>query len=113
MKLGMSENDKTKKEAEGGVSVLEGEPAKAEPPKYAVILFNDNYTTMEFVLEVLSRYFKKNHDESMAIMLKVHHEGKGVAGIYSFEIAETKTIQVREYSKKRGFPLMVSFEKIE
>ena len=82
----------------------------AQPPKYLVLLHNDDYTTMEFVLEVLQKFFNKTHDEAMAVMLKVHIEGRGVAGIYNRQIAETKAFQVMELAKTRGFPLKCTVE---
>jgi ATP-dependent Clp protease adaptor protein ClpS len=96
---------------ESGVAVQEGKPKLKEPPKYAVLLHNDDYTTMEFVVEVLQRFFRKSGEEAMEIMLKVHNDGRGVAGIYSFEIAETKAAQVQELAKSRGFPLKCTIEK--
>lgn len=83
-----------------------------EPPRFAVILFNDDYTTMEFVVEVLKRFFHKTEEEAMRVMLEVHHAGRGVAGIYAFEIAETKAVQVIESAKQHGYPLQCSLEKI-
>jgi len=65
---------------------------------------------MEFVVEVLQSFFKRTQEEAVQIMLKVHHQGSGVAGIYSHEIAETKAVQVMEYAKTRGFPLKCSVE---
>lgn len=81
-----------------------------EPGKSVVLLHNDDYTTMDFVLEVLQRFFKKTHDEAMAIMLSVHHNGQGVAGIYPTDIAETKVLQVTQYAKSHGYPLRVTCE---
>ena len=97
-------------DAEGGIAVQEGRPKLKEPPRYAVFLHNDDYTTMEFVIEVLRRYFHKKHEEAMQIMLQVHQQGKGIAGIYHLEIAETKVVQVHEYARSKGFPLMCSIE---
>ncbi len=91
----------------------EAESTGSGPGEWAVILLNDDYTTMEFVIEVLSKFFKKTEAEAMAIMLKVHHEGRGVAGIYSKEIAETKTAQVNEYSQSKGHPLKCIFEEVK
>jgi ATP-dependent Clp protease adaptor protein ClpS len=97
-------------QTEIGVAVDEGKPQQAYPPKFAVILHNDDYTTMEFVVEVLKKYFSKTGDDAARIMLKVHNEGKGVAGIYPHEIAETKAKQVMDYARDRGFPLMCTVE---
>lgn len=83
-----------------------------EPRKFAVLLHNDDYSTMEFVMDVLKRFFKKTEEEAAQIMLKVHHEGRGVAGVYSQEIAETKVVQVEEYAKSHSFPLRCTAEPI-
>jgi ATP-dependent Clp protease adaptor protein ClpS len=93
-----------------GVAVEEGRPKLKEPPRYAVVLHNDDYTTMEFVVEVLMKYFRKTHEEAMDITMKVHHEGRGVAGIYSYEIAETKAAQVSDYAQAHQHPLKASVE---
>lgn len=76
----------------------------------AVLLHNDDYTTMEFVIEVLIRFFKRTPEESVKIMLSVHERGSGVAGVYPAEIAETKVSQVLEYAKASGFPLRLTTE---
>jgi ATP-dependent Clp protease adaptor protein ClpS len=86
------------------------QPKTKEPRQYAVILHNDDYTTMEFVVEVLTRFFRKTHEEALAITLQVHKQGRGVAGIYSFEIAETKAFQVTELAQSRGHPLKCTTE---
>lgn len=99
---------------DGGIAVEteEQRPDLDHPKKYAVILHNDDYTSMDFVIEVLRRFFHKTKEESEAIMWKVHREGRGVAGIYSFEIAETKVAQVTEAARARGFPLKCTLEEI-
>ena len=98
-----------KPQESGGVAIEE-EIKVEEPPKYAVLLHNDDYTTMEFVIEVLAKFFRKNADEATQIMLSVHHNGSGVAGIYPAEIAETKVSQVTDYAQAHGFPLKVTAE---
>ena len=95
-----------------GVALADALPKLKEPPSFAVILHNDHYTTMEFVVEVLVKYFKKSATEAHQIMLKVHEQGKGVAGIYHSEIAETKAAQVNQYARAHGFPLLCSTEPI-
>lgn len=97
-------------ESGSDVAVEEGRPKLKEPPKYAVLLHNDDYTTMEFVIEVLQRFFNKQGEEAVQITLRVHQQGKGVAGIYSREIAETKAMQVNEAARSRGFPLKCTAE---
>jgi len=91
--------------------VEEGRPQLKEPSKYAVVLHNDDYTTMDFVVEVLQRFFQKTGDEAVRIMLKVHQDGRGVAGVYSYEIAETKSVQVNDHAQSRGFPLKSTVEE--
>lgn len=98
-------------ENDGDLAVDVAKPRLREPPKFAVVLHNDDYTTMEFVIEVLARFFKKNHEEAVQITLKVHHEGKGIAGVYSREIAETKVAQVNDYAKSHGHPLKCTAEE--
>ena len=98
-------------ESDGQVAVVD-EVESSFPPKYAVILHNDDYTPMDFVIEVLQRFFKKSREEATQIMLKVHHEGKGVAGTFTFEIAETKAAQVSHYAQGRGHPLKCTAEPL-
>src|SRR5450759_3918013 len=82
-------------------TVLAPERAKTKPPRmYKVILFNDDYTTMEFVIEVLQRFFAMTRERALQIMLKVHNEGLAVCGVYSLDVAETKITQVSEFEKQ-------------
>ncbi len=82
-----------------------------EPPMYRVMLLNDDYTTMEFVVEVLVYVFQKSAEEATRIMLNVHRSGVGVCGIYPFEIAETKVETVDNLSRENGFPLKCIMER--
>ena len=82
-----------------------------EPPLYKVLLHNDNYTTMDFVVFVLVSVFNKSDAEAFRIMLAVHHEGVGVAGVYPFEIAETKAAKVIDLAREQDFPLMASVQE--
>ena len=85
---------------------------RVKPPhKYAVILHNDDYTPMEFVVFLLKKFFNKNNDEATKIMLHVHQNGIGVCGVFPYEIAETKVIQVLETAKKNDHPLQCTMEK--
>lgn len=86
------------------------DPQLQEPQRYLVWLYNDNYTSMEFVLEVLTRIFKKSQDEATQLMLKVHTTGRAVAGSYVEEIAVMKVHQVLSLAKAQGFPLMCTAE---
>ena len=78
---------------------------------YKVILFNDDFTTMEFVVEVLQRFFSASRERALQIMLKVHNEGSAVCGIYIRDVAETKVSQVGEFAKQHGHPLRCSLEE--
>jgi len=82
-----------------------------EPKKYKVILLNDDYSTMDFVIGVLLDIFHKPFDEAVNIMLKVHKEGRGVCGVYTYDIAETKILQVRKEAKSSGYPLRAIMEE--
>src|SRR6266851_5178814 len=83
----------------------------AKPPLYKVILLNDDYTPMEFVVEVLKAVFHKPHADATRIMLHVHQNGMGVAGVYPFEVAETKTNTVEELARQAEYPLKCVMEK--
>ena len=83
----------------------------ARPPLYKVVLNNDDYTPMEFVIHVLQKFFRKSEPEAVQIMLLVHKTGKGVAGVFPFSIAETKVRQVNDFSKQHGFPLLTTLEQ--
>jgi ATP-dependent Clp protease adaptor protein ClpS len=82
-----------------------------EPPMYKVVLLNDDYTTMDFVVEVLKYVFQKSEEEANRIMLNVHHDGFGICGIYPYEVAETKVDMVDNLSRERGFPLKCTMER--
>jgi len=80
---------------------------------YQVMLLNDDFTPMDFVVDILSQYFQKSEPDATRIMLAVHHEGQGICGIYSFEIAESKMNLVRQTSRDHGHPLKCIMEKVE
>ncbi|MCC7405705.1 MAG: ATP-dependent Clp protease adapter ClpS [Bdellovibrionales bacterium] len=86
-------------------------PQVKEPSMFKVILLNDDFTPMDFVVHVLRKFFHKVDPEATAIMLQVHHQGAGVAGVFSHEIAETKVYLVNEYSKQNQHPLKCIMEK--
>ncbi len=91
--------------------VTEKQPEVKRPPMYRVLLLNDDYTPMDFVVLVLKRYFHKTTEQATKIMLDVHYEGAGVAGIYTSEIAETKVSVVNDYARSEGHPLMCTLEQ--
>ncbi len=82
------------------------------PRRFKVLMHNDHYTTMDFVVEVLMHVFNKNHAEATVIMLAVHEKGVGVCGVYPLELAETKVAQVHTLARKEGFPLRSSIEEV-
>ena len=89
----------------------EADQEVAEPPMYKVMLLNDDYTTMEFVVEVLVHVFQKSSEEATQIMLNVHQSGVGVCGIYPYEIAETKVDAVKTLARENSFPLKCIMER--
>ncbi|QDF29832.1 ATP-dependent Clp protease adapter ClpS [Halarcobacter anaerophilus] len=82
-----------------------------EPKKYKVFLLNDDYSTMDFVIDVLTKVFRKNVDQATKIMLNIHNKGKEVCGIYTHEIAATKVAQVKTLAREKGFPLKAIMEE--
>ena len=90
---------------------LENDLELEEPKKYKVLLLNDDFSTMEFVIEILSKVFRKSLEESEKIMLDVHNNGKAVCGIYTKEIALTKVSQVKTMARKAKFPLKATLPK--
>lgn len=97
-----------------GTVLLERQDERVKPPPlYAVFLLNDDYTPMEFVVAVLQQYFNKTTDEAIAIMLKVHHEGRGVCGVYTKDVADTKVDSVMGFAVKYQHPLQCVAEPID
>jgi ATP-dependent Clp protease adaptor protein ClpS len=107
---------KDPKQKDGGVATVtrtEKKQQVAKPRLYKVVFHNDDYTTMEFVVAVLQHLFHHSEASATAIMLHVHRNGVGIAGVYTFEIAETKAQQARELAQKNEFPLQVTVEPEE
>jgi ATP-dependent Clp protease adaptor protein ClpS len=102
---GNSEND-----SDTGV-VIETRPKTRKPPLYKVLLLNDDYTPMEFVVLILERFFGLTHAQSFEIMLTVHKKGVAVVGVFSHEIAETKVGQVMDFARRHQHPLQCTMEK--
>lgn len=93
--------------------VVEKAPARAAPPPmYQVLLLNDDYTPMEFVVKVLQKFFGKSHEEATRIMLQVHHEGRAVCGVYPRDVAATRIAQVAQYARARQHPLQCVMEPV-
>jgi ATP-dependent Clp protease adaptor protein ClpS len=101
------------KESRGETELLNRDEEKLkEPREYMVVLLNDNYTTQEFVVEILKLVFHKNPQEAKKIMLNVHHKGRGMVGMYTWDIAQTKVNQVHSIAKQYEFPLKCVVEEI-
>ncbi|MCY1410780.1 ATP-dependent Clp protease adapter protein ClpS [compost metagenome] len=94
-----------------GIAVQEAKPALQAPPMYKVVLFNDDYTPMDFVVEVLEVFFNLNRELATKIMLAVHTEGRAVCGVFTRDIAETKAMQVNQYARESQHPLLCEIEK--
>jgi len=82
-----------------------------EPQMFKVLLHNDDYTSMDFVVEILTGVFHKTHAQAEQIMLQIHEKGKAICGVYSFEIAQTKAQQVKQKAKQNEFPLLATIEE--
>jgi len=103
-------NDNPREERESGI-LLKTRPKTRKPSMYKVLLLNDDYTPMEFVVHILERFFNKNRQEATDIMLHVHRRGVGICGIFTFEIAESKVAQVMDYARANEQPLQCTMEK--
>ena len=110
--LEMSEKDSNKRPVDGGTGVVtETKPKTKKPSLYKVLLLNDDYTPMEFVIYILERFFNKTRDDATRIMLHVHQKGVGVCGVFTYEVAETKVAQVMNFSRQNDHPLQRTMEK--
>ena len=99
---------------DGNTVVLERRTQRTQPPQmYQVVMLNDDFTPMEFVVMVLQEFFNKDRESATQIMLKIHLDGKGICGVYSKDVAATKVDQVRDAAHKSGHPLQCLFEPIE
>ena len=109
--LTMNEGDTPNEDNVDGNIKLETNPKTKIPALYRVLMMNDDYTPMEFVIEVLEKFFQKNREAATEVMLHVHQRGVGVCGIYAYDLAETKAMQVMNYARKYEHPLQVQLEK--
>ena len=94
-----------------GLALQESKPKLKPPKRYKVVLMNDDFTPMEFVVEVLQSFFRLDRESAVQVMMSVHTKGKGICGVFSKDIAETKVVQVNEYSRQNQHPLMCSMEE--
>lgn len=100
-------------ESQTDVTLREKELQKVQPPAmYQVVLNNDDYTPMDFVVEVLQKFFSYNIDRATQIMLDIHYQGKGICGVFTAEIAEMKALLVNTYAKDNDHPLLCTSEKV-
>ena len=112
--LGMGGGDPSDAEGDdGGLAVQEAKPQLKPPPLYKVVLLNDDYTPMEFVVEILEYFFNMSREKATQVMLAVHTQGKGVCGIFTRDIAETKAAQVNQYAKEHQHPLLAEIEALD
>jgi len=96
---------------DSGTAVEVAKPKLQKPPMYKVVLINDDYTPMEFVVEVLESFFGMNREKATQVMLHVHSKGKGVCGVFTRELAETKVVHVNQYSRDKQHPLLCDMEE--
>ena len=110
----MADEDRKRRNDQGGPAtgvITKTKPQTKRPNMYRVLILNDDYTPMEFVVHVLERFFGKDHEAATRIMLHVHHHGIGECGIYTYEVAETKVTQVMDFARKHQHPLQCVMEK--
>ncbi len=103
--------DEMQSEHQHGLIVEEAKPEVARPPLYQVLLLNDDFTPMDFVVAVLETFFNMDRERATQVMLHVHTRGRGVCGVYTREVAETKVTQVNEFSRSHQHPLLCTLEK--
>jgi len=113
LRAGMTRPPGPEEEGEGELATRPAEPALEEPPRYKVVLHNDDYTPMEFVVEVLQTFFYMDHEKAVQIMMAVHTQGKATCGIYTRDIAETKSHQVNEYARECQHPLLCDIDRAD
>ncbi len=99
------------KQHDDGLAVQEAKPRTKRPPLYKVLLMNDDYTPMEFVVEILETYFSMDRSQATQVMLQVHTRGSGICGVFSRDVAETKVEQVNSYARQQQHPLLCTMEE--
>ena len=111
--LGPDEDQEDQEDQGTSVAVATIEPKLKKPPLYRVVIFNDDYTPMEFVVYVLQTFFGIDKDKATQIMLAIHTHGKGVCGIFTKEVAETKSVQVNNFARENEHPLISEIEPVD
>lgn len=99
-------------EGDRGLALKPARPEIARPPLFQVLLLNDDFTPMDFVVEVLRGFFNFNQEQAVQVMLHVHTRGRGVCGVFTREVAETKVVHVNEFSRAHQHPLLCTMEKL-
>ncbi len=107
----MSKEKASSSDQERGLVVEPAKPQLKQPPLFKVVLLNDDYTPMDFVVRILEDFFGMNREKATQVMLHVHTRGRGVCGVYTHEIAETKVAQVSEFSRRHQHPLLCTMEE--
>src|SRR3954454_9130387 len=107
----MADDDKRFSDGSGTGVVVKTRTKTKKPSMYKVLMLNDDYTPMEFVVHVLERFFSKSREEATQIMLHVHRRGVGICGVFTYEVAETKVTQVTEFARRNQHPLRCTLEK--
>ena len=107
----MSDNGKRGEEGPGTGVIVKAKPKTKKPSMYKVLMLNDDYTPMEFVVHILERFFAKSRQEATRIMMHVHRRGVGICGVYTYEVAETKVTQVMDFARQHQHPLQCTLEK--
>ena len=95
---------------EGEIEVAVCESKLKPPPMHQVVIINDDFTPMDFVVEILMMFFSMNEAKAVQVMLRVHHQGKGICGVYTRDVAETKVLQVNSYARNHDYPLLCNME---
>ncbi len=108
-----SDDEEQERGANGGLALEERKPELKKPPLYQVVLLNDDYTPMEFVVEVLEVFFGMDRQKATQVMLTVHTRGKGVCGVFTRDVAETKAAQVNDFARQEQHPLLAEVEAVE
>jgi ATP-dependent Clp protease adaptor protein ClpS len=110
-RIDMSDNGKRGEEGPGTGVIIKAKPKTKKPSMYKVLMLNDDYTPMEFVVHILELFFAKSRQEAYRIMMHVHRRGVGICGVYTYEVAETKVTQVMDFARQHQHPLQCTLEK--
>lgn len=108
-----SQDDSVDGDKDGGLAVARAKPELKEPSMYKVVMLNDDYTPMEFVIQVLQSFFSMNREKATQVMLAVHQHGRAVCGIFTRDVAETKVVQINQYAQDNMHPLISDIESVD